>query len=167
MFPGVGIVPTKAFNSQLNFGSLFFVAGILGLGSAIAFSGLGNTLGQALINLLPLAEETPFINFLAMILASSTVGLTTTLAGVPAVMTPLAGELANATGFSVKAILMLQVISFSTVLVPYQAPPLIITIQLSGEKMTRILKPILLIAALTLTILLPLDYLWWQLLGWI
>ena len=167
MLPGIGIVPAKSFNTQVNFASLFFIAGILGLGGVIAATGLGNTLGLALIKALPFAADTPFINYFAMILASSAVGLTTTLPGIPAVMTPLAAEIAQATGFSIKAVLMLQVVSFSTLLIPYQAPPIIIVMQLSGEKMARIVRPILVLAVLTVFILLPLDYIWWKLLGWI
>ena len=53
--------------------------------------------------------------------------------GVPAVWTPLAEELANSTGFSVEAVLMTQVIGFSTVLFPYQVGPLIVAMGLAKQ----------------------------------
>ncbi len=167
LLPKVGIVEGKSFNTQINYASLFFIAGILGLGSLIAASGLGNTLGRALIAALPLDSGSPFVNFLSLIFASSTVGLFTTLPGIPAVMTPLAEEIAQATGFSIKAVLMMQVISFSTVLLPYQAPPIVVAMQLSGERMARVVRPLIIIVLATLLVLLPLDYFWWKFLGWI
>ena len=39
--------------------------------------------------------------------------------------------------------------------------------QLSGERLGSLLKITLPLAAITLLVLLPLDYLWWRLLGWI
>lgn len=87
--------------------------------------------------------------------------------GVPTVLTPMAADLANATGFSLPAVLMTQVIGFSTVIFPYQAPPLILAMQLSQESLAHLLKVTLPLALITLLVLMPLDYLWWHLLGWI
>nr|WP_243729926.1 hypothetical protein [Shewanella decolorationis] len=87
--------------------------------------------------------------------------------GVPTVLTPMAADLANATGFSLPAVLMTQVIGFSTVIFPYQVAPLILAMQLSQEPLTHLLKVTLPLALITLLLLMPLDYLWWLLLGWI
>lgn len=92
-------------------------------------------------------------------------GLLATMPGVPAVLTPMAGDLAAQTGFSVEAVLMTQVIGYSTVIFPYQVGPLIVAMQMSGEKLGHLLKITLPLAAITLFLLLPLDFLWWKLLG--
>ncbi len=60
---------------------------------------------------------------------------------------------------------MLQVPGFSTPLLPYQAPPLIVAMQLAHLRSAEAITLVLSIALVTLTMLLPLDYLWWRALG--
>lgn len=84
---------------------------------------------------------------------------------MPAVLTPLALELSNTTGFSLNAILMMQVLGFSTIAFPYQVPPLIVAMGLAGESVRALLGVLLTLFAITVLVLLPLDYLWWKLLG--
>ena len=60
---------------------------------------------------------------------------------------------------------MLQVPGFSTPLLPYQAPPLIVALQLDHLRSAEAIKLVGAIALVTLAILLPLDYLWWRALG--
>jgi di/tricarboxylate transporter len=165
MFPGIGPVDTKIFSTSINFGSLFFVAGVLGVGNLIRYSGLSTLIGRHVIEWLPLNPSTPFLNYLLISFTSALAGIFTTLPGVPAVMTPLAPEIAQATGMPFKTILMMQVIGFSTICFPYQSPPLVVAMQISGERLGRVFKPIIVVLALTLAGLIPLNYIWWRLTG--
>nr|WP_319393679.1 SLC13 family permease [uncultured Desulfobacter sp.] len=165
MFPGIGPVNSQIFSTRINFGSLFFVAGVLGIGNLIQYAGLSDLIGRYVIAWLPLNHAGPFGNYIMISLASALAGLFTTLPGVPAVMTPLAPEIALSTGLSVKAVLMMQVVGFSTLILPYQSPPLVVAMQISGEPLGRVLKAILAVLVLTLTVLIPVNYLWWQLIG--
>lgn len=165
LMPGVGVVSTEQFNTRINYGSLFFVAGVIGLGSIIKHSGLGASIGQGLLAVLPLSADAPFVNFFSIALASTVTGLFTTLPGVPAVMVPLAGGIAEATAMPLETILMMQVVGFSAMLLPYQAPPIIVALQMAGIGARKAMRPLLLLALGTYTILLPLDYLWWKFLG--
>ena len=167
LLPKVGVVNNEQFNSKINYGAIFFIASVIGLSNLIQYSGLGVTIGEALITILPLNPATPFINYMSISFASTFTGILTTLPGVPAVMTPLSTEIAEATGLSIKSILMLQVLGFSTILIPYQAPAIIVAIHLAKEKTSSILKPIVIIGLITYTIFLPINYLWWKFLGWI
>lgn len=167
LLPPTGIVSGPLFNSKINYGSLFFVAGVIGLGNTLQHSGAGAILGQKFISLLPLNQESPLLNYFALTLATSFIGLFTTLPGVPAVVTPLCPELAAVTGFSLPAVIMLQVIGFSSILLPYQAPPIVVAMQLSKETFINFAKPVAIIALITYTVLLPLDYLWLRFMEWI
>ena len=167
LFPGIEIVTAKQFNQKINWGSLFFIAGILGLGGMINHTGLGHTLAQGLLSLFPLSGDHPFGNYLSISLASALTGLLTTLPGIPAVFTPLSDTIATTTGLSIKTILMMQVLGFSTVLLPYQAPPIVIGLQLAGEKFSSAARVCLALAAITILLLLPFNYLWWKLLGYL
>lgn len=167
LLPKVGVLPPKSFNASIDFGVVLFVAAALGLGALVNLSGLGKEVGQGLQHVLPLQEEYTALNFFSLSLMSVLTGLVTTIPGVPTVLTPMAPELAAASGFSLKAVLMTQVIGFSTVIFPYQIGPLLVAMQLSGEKLGHLLKITLPLTVLTLVLILPLDYLWWRLLGWI
>lgn len=158
LLPGIGLVGRKAFNEQINHGSMFYVAGIMGLGALVDKSGLGSRLAAAVLEVLPLRPGQPAMNFASLETLSTVVGMLTTLPGVPAVLTPLADDMARASGFSREAVLMPQVLGFSNPILPFESAPLVVAMQLGGER----LKP-----AQTLCLLLPLDFLWWRLLEWI
>lgn len=57
------------------------------------------------------------------------VATVTNLPGVLAVTTPIAGDLAKIAGLPLTTVLMTQVLAFSNVFPPYQAPPLVTAIQ--------------------------------------
>ena len=143
------------------------VAGALALGALVDKAGLGTMFGDAMRLVLPLAQGNDLLNFMSLSLMAMATGLFTTIPGVPAVLTPMAGDLAAQTGFSLQMVLMTQVIGFSTPLFPYQLAPLVVAMQFSGEKLESLPRVILPLAAITVLILLPLDFLWWHLLGWI
>jgi anion transporter len=164
MFPGFGLFGPRDF-AKIDFGPMIYAAGILGLGALIAHSGWGALLGAAISQAPSLGPDQPFGNFATLTATGIGVGLAATLPGVPAVLTPLAGDLAEATGLSIQSVLMLQVPAFSTPLLPYQAPPLIVAMQIAHMRSAEAIKLVAAIALVTLIVLLPLDYLWWRLLG--
>lgn len=167
LLPAVGLVPPTAFNQQISFGSLFYVAGIIGLGALVASSGLGTMLADGFLTVLALEPGHAAVNFASLVLTGVLIGPFTTLPGQPAVLTPLADHLATASGLPLEAVLNLEVLSFSTILVPYQSAPMIVGIQLGGQRLGDATRLVAVLAALTLVIVLPLDFLWWRLLGWI
>ncbi|MDU9050826.1 MAG: SLC13 family permease [Candidatus Electrothrix sp. Rat3] len=167
LMPGVDIVGKKAFNQKINWGAIIFVAGILGVGGMINHTGLGRTVAAGITGLLPLGEHQNFINYMSISLASAFTGMLTTLPAVPAVLTPLSDSLAQTTGLPVRTLLMMQVVGFSTIMLPYQAPPIVVGMQLSGEKLMDAAKICLSLALITGFILLPLNFFWWKLLDWL
>lgn len=167
LLPFVNIVSPQLFQEKINFGSLFYIAGILGLGQMINHTGLGQALARQFIDVLPLDPGTPFLNYMFLSSLSMVTGMFTTQPGIPAVLTPFAGELATATGLPLKAVLMTQVLGFSQPLFPYQVPPLLIGLQMAGVHLFAGFKTCLFMAAGSIMLLFPLDYLWWKALGWL
>lgn len=165
LMPRIGLVDSKRFAAGMDFTLLLFLAGILGLGQIVATTGLGSQLAAHLEQWLPLAPGDDFLNFVSLSLMAFLAALVTTLPGVPAVMTPMAADLASQSGLALETVLMTQVIGFSTILFPYQSGPLLVGMQLAKEPISHLLRITLPLALLTLLVLLPLDYLWWQLLG--
>ena len=167
LLPKYGVVPPKAFNTSVDFGTVVFVAAALGLGTLVNQSGIGASVGHSSSQYLPASKDALFMNFMSLSIISTLTGLIATIPGVPTVLTPLASDFAQTTGFSLDAVLMTQVLGFSTVIFPYQVGPLIVAMQLSKEKLSSLIKITVPLAIVTVLFIMPLDYLWWRLLGWI
>jgi di/tricarboxylate transporter len=166
LIPATRMLPPGGFNA-IGFSGLFFVAGIMGLGAVVADTHLGDVLIGQLLKVLPLAPGKPAGNFTALALVATVINPLTTLPGVPAVLTPLAQQMADAAGLPLRSVLMTQVLGFSTIVLPYVSAPLVVGMQLGGERLRHATKLCLWLTPPTLLILWPLDYLWWRLLGWI
>ncbi|MCW8843530.1 MAG: SLC13 family permease [Rhodobacteraceae bacterium] len=165
MVPQFGFVSPPAFKSAIDVGTLLFIAGALALGVVVNQSGLGDIIAHEALSRLPIEHGRDFQNFMSLALLGSGTSILTTMPGVPAVLAPLSPELATSTGFSLQAVLMTQVIGFSTVLFPYQVGPLIVAMGLAGESTRPLLKVTLVLCVLTVLFLMPLDFLWWKFLG--
>ncbi|MBT4688126.1 MAG: SLC13 family permease [Rhodospirillaceae bacterium] len=167
ILPMVNIVSPQDFDEKVKLGALFYVAGVLGLGALVAHGGVGDLLAQSVLPLLDLQPGAHAWNFAAVAGLSSTLAMFATQPGVPAILAPLAGHMAAAADLPVEAMLMLTVVGYTTVILPYQTPPLIIAMQLGSVPIRQGNKLCLWLFAVTVLVLLPLDYLWWRLLGWL
>lgn len=167
VLPFVGLVGAKDFDDKVKIGSLFYVTGVLGLGALVAHGGVGDLLATSVLPLLDLRPGENAWNFAAVTALSSALAMFATQPGVPAILVPLAGHMAEAAALPVEAMLMLTVVGYTTLILPYQTPPLVVAMQLSGVPMRQGNKLCLWLLAVTILLLLPLDYLWWRLLGWL
>ncbi len=165
LLPRVGLVDTKAFNSQINFGSMFYVGGVISLGAIVNQSGLGERLADYILAIVHLQPDQPFGNFMGLSVIGTVMCMLATLTAAPAILTPLAGHIVQASGLSLETVLNSQVLGFSNPLLPYESPPLVVAVALGGIGMGSAQKLCLWIALLTMLVLWPLDFLWWRILG--
>ena len=165
LLPRVGFVTHEEFGSQVNFRTAIYVAAILGMAAMVTRSGLGDLLGRALLAVAPLDPAAPFRSFTALVGISALLNFVVTSNGVPALYTPLARMLADASGLPLLTVLMVQVIGFSTTVLPYQAAPIVVAVQMGGVRAADAVRLSLLLAAITFAVLVPLDYLWFAALG--
>ena len=158
------LVPQKPF-AALDMGPLLLVAGVLGLGAVVANQGIGEAaFGQLLPNL-PLAPGADILNYALISLGGVGLAVLTTMPGVPAVGVPLGETLAQATGWSLESSLIVLAAAYSTYLLPYQAPPILIGAQLGRIPWATLLRFTLALALLSIVTIFPLHYLWLQLIG--
>lgn len=167
LLPKWGVVEPKDFNQSVDFSTIIFVAGALGLGALVNESGIGSELGLLFTHIIPTEQSSSFLSFMSLSVISTLTGLIATIPGVPTVLTPMAGDFAQMTGLSLPSVIMTQVIGFSTVIFPYQVGPLVVAMQLSKEPLGKLLKITIPLTVITLLVLIPLDYLWWTQLGWL
>ncbi|WP_044588394.1 SLC13 family permease [Bradyrhizobium sp. LTSPM299] len=167
LLPRIGFLNGEEFAAGVNVRTCVYLAGILGLAAVVAWSGLGNTIGDALIPHLPLDPAHPAADFASMIGLASLLNFVVTANGVPAVFTPLASVLAEHTGLSLPTVLMSQVFAYATPLLPYQAAPIVVAASMARVPASAALKMCLLVGLISFVLLGPLYLLWFRLLGWI
>ena len=167
LLPMLALVPPETFREKVHVGPLIYVAGIIGIGAVVAETGLGAFLSHSMLDAIALSPDAPLRSLLSLSGLAMALGLFATMPGVPAILTPISAELQKASGLTMEAVLMTQVIGFSTVWFPYQVPPFIVGMQLGGVALSDGLKATVATALVGLLILLPLDVIWWRLLGYL
>jgi anion transporter len=166
LLPRVGFLNSDEFAAGVNVRTCVYVAGVLSLATVVAWSGLGDRIGQIIIPWLPIDPNHPARSFGSIVLLGNVIAFGVASNGLPAVFTPLAQALADHSGLALTTVLMAQVISYSTALLPYQAAPIVVAMGMEKVPMRDGVKCCLIIGAITLLVLMPLDYLWFRLLGW-
>ena len=161
----MGFINEEEFSSGVNIRTCIYVAGILGLAITVTQTGIGNAVGEALLHVMPLDPEKPFTSFLALTGITTALNFIMTANGVPALYTTLAQSFSDATGFPLLSVIMIQVLGYSTPLLPYQASPIVVAMALGKVPAKPGMTLCLALALATYLVLLPLDYMWFSLLG--
>ena len=165
LLPRIGMLSVKAFD-DVRFGAFFYVGAAIGLGAVTNESGLGELLGRALQGSLNIQPGADFTNFMVLSLFATVVGMVTTNPAAPAVVAPLAGPLAEAAGWPLNAALMTIAVGGTVMVFPYQVPPAVVGIRVAGMRMGDVMRLVFPLAVVSIVVLLPLEYLWWRLIGY-
>jgi len=165
MLPRVGFITGDEFSAGVNMRTCIYVAGILELAITVTQTGIGSAVGEALMRVMPLDADAPFTSFLALTGITTALNFIMTANGVPALYTTLAQSFSDATGFPLLSVIMIQVLGYSTPLLPYQASPIVVAMGLGRVPARAGMLLCLALAVATYLVLLPLDYLWFSLLG--
>ncbi|EHM50100.1 SLC13 family permease [Yokenella regensburgei] len=165
LLPRVGVISGEEFSTGVNLRTCIYVAGILGLAITVTQTGIGDAVGQALLQVMPLDPEHPFTSFLALTGITTALNFIMTANGVPALYTTFAQSFADATGFPLLSVIMIQVLGYSTPLLPYQASPIVVAMGLGKVPAKAGMLLCLALALVSYLVLLPLDYLWFSVLG--
>lgn len=165
LLPVTHLVPASVMVEKVNYGPWFFVAGIVGMGAMVSHSGLGDYLGEHLIRSIGIAPNQDAYNFFVIILTGGFLSLGVNYAGVPAILSPLMGDLAAAAGWPLETMLMNQVAGFFFILIPYQVAPIFTGMLLAGIPQRYGFRMCLSYTAIHLLVVTPLNFLWWRSLG--
>ncbi|APG20702.1 citrate transporter [Kosakonia radicincitans DSM 16656] len=165
LLPRIGFINGDEFSTGVNIRTCIYVAGILGLAITVTQTGIGSAVGEALLRVMPLDPANPFTSFLALTGITTALNFIMTANGVPALFTTLAQSFSDATGFPLLSVIMIQVLGYSTPLLPYQASPIVVAMALGKVPARAGMLFCLALAVVTYLILLPLDYAWFSVLG--
>ena len=166
MLPRIGAVPVTLFQERIKFGSFFYIAAVLGLGAVMLDSGFSKAFGNVMLGVVELRHGADAANFISLSVLSTLASMVVTNPAQPALLAPLAGAFAEATGWSIKAALMTSAVGFSTLLLPYQAPPVVVGMQQCGLRVRDALRLTVPLALISVFLLIPVHYLWWRVIGY-
>lgn len=158
------LVNPDAFLRQVKLAPLWFVAAVIGLTAAVDQAGLANALRPALIRL-DLAQMSSSAAYLVLVALSISLTFLVTSNAAPALYTPLVPTLAAGAPLGMKAVLLTQAVGFSTIALPYQAPPLVLAMALAGIGVRDATRFCVATALLSLVTVVPLNALWWHGIG--
>jgi len=144
---------------------LLYVAGILGLGSFIAASGLGMWTAQHLAAVAGIQNDGTTREAAVLTAIAAALGLLATHGGMAALLPSLAKELAAASGLSIDVVIGTIVVGYSVLLLPYQVPPSVVGFQMAGVPHRSAALTTLWIGAVTAAVSVPCQFLWWRLIG--
>jgi hypothetical protein len=150
---------------KVSYAPWFFVAGVIGMGALVADAGLGTYISGILFDIVPLTKGHDFLNFLIVSAVGMAMGIVTTVPGQPAIMTSLSADIAAGTGWPLMTVLMTQPLSWAMSLFAYQFPPIVLAAYLGGVSTRRVANMLFAMCALAWFVMLPAQYLWWQVLG--
>lgn len=167
LLPGIGVLPGDRFRSSMNVEVLLYVAGVLGLGNMIASSGTGGLLADTLLAYANFSPDTPAWTYAMFSGAGMAMQFVATLPGTIIILAPFADTVAAASGLPILTVLMMLVNSFTTVFFPYQTAPILVGVRLGGLAIADAVKIMVPLALISIVALLPLNYFWWKLLGYL
>ena len=164
LLPRWGVVPPTALAS-VNIGPWLFVAGVIGLGAIASHTGLAASVGAWMVSSADLSGLAGALQYAVMVAMGMVTGLVASLPASPAIMTPLAQSLADATGWPLRSVLMAQVPAWVVFAFPFQAPPLLVALSLGRIRLGQVMPVMLAYFAFGLVVMLPLHFLWGRFLG--
>ena len=103
--------------------------------------------------------------YLVLVALSISLTFLVTSNAAPALYTPLVPTLAAGAPLGMKAVLLTQAVGFSTIALPYQAPPLVLAMALAGIGVRDATRFCVATALLSLVTVVPLNALWWHGIG--
>jgi di/tricarboxylate transporter len=167
LLPRVGFVSGEEFGKNVNHRTAFYIAAILGLAALAAQSGLGTLIGNALLTVAPLDPSAPYLSYVSIVGITALLNFVVTANGVPALFTPLAQSFATASGLPLLTVLMIQVLGYATPILPYQASPIVVAMGMGKIPFGAALRLSVVLAAITFVALMPINYGWFKVLGWL
>ncbi|SEM89948.1 Di-and tricarboxylate transporter [Loktanella fryxellensis] len=163
LLPGLGVFSAQAMKTEVDLSIAILIAAVFGIGAVMSHVGLGTRIADLVVPVLRLSPGADLWNLSAITLFASALSHLTIAPAAPIVLAPLAAGTADAAGWSIAAVGLAHNIGLSTVVLPYQSPPLLIGIAIAAIPVGPLTRICMLSALIGTVLGLPLTALWW---GW-
>ena len=164
--PGWGPLPT-AHLRKINFPILIYVAAAFAMGYAMEDTGLNDRMGAVLTGWLDLSGSHALAKLGAVTCLLLPVDFLADTAAIAAILTPLLLDFGADIGLAAIPTALSVAIGTSLVFIPYQSAPFMLAFSFRYVRMGQFILLMTLISLVTLTILVPLNLLYWHLIGFV
>jgi hypothetical protein len=163
--PWIGVVPPAKFTGAMDMGPSLLVAGLMAIGAVTVHTGLSQAFTQSLTEAIPVEVTGSFPAYMALAFSNWLVQFLTTNAALPSVMLPQSAELATALGVELPIAVAAHIAGYSNLPLPHLATPTLVALHSSGIAPRKFVLLIAAVAAVTLVLLWPLQYLYLEATG--
>ncbi|MFZ4806427.1 MAG: SLC13 family permease [Hyphomicrobiaceae bacterium] len=167
LLPGIGVLKlADAFDARKVL-ILVWVGTVLTLSAVLTESGASQLLSGLLTSLAGVSGQPPIYGHLAITALTAALTSVATIGGAVPVMVAAAGDIAKATGLPLLPAILSVTSGMSVLAFPFVAAPLAVGLtmgQVSAGEATRFM---LRLAGLSVLIVVPLNALWWRILGFV
>ncbi|MBI2184356.1 MAG: anion permease [Thaumarchaeota archaeon] len=164
--PKIGIFRFEEMASKVNFPSLFYIAGAIGLGGVLQSSGFASWAAGSIFNLFDIAHMEPFTKAYALSLVTTVTQLFSS-SGITAVaiVTPMIIAEASRSNLEPISHLLIQIPAVNTAFLPYEAIPMVIAYGYNMFTTSQAIRMMLLLSVITLVVVIPSTVAYWMFTG--
>lgn len=165
LIPAFGMLDATAMKTKVDLSPAFFLAAVFAISAVAQSSGLSDLVAGQLLPWLALGQGGALRDLYAVFVGSVVMSHLVTAPAAPVVLAPLAEQMAGGTGWTLETVAMAQVIGIATPVLPYQAPPLIVSMALAQIPARPLVRICGVLAGAVVILGLPITFVWWRFLG--
>ncbi len=165
LMPPVALVGLRECFDWNKLTAMIAMPTVLGVAALLTHSGAGRVIAEVIMAVVPLEGESPTYAFIAIALMSSLVSIIATIVGAIAIVTPLIGDVASATGLAPKYGLVAEITGLQAVFFHFEAVPIMVGLAMGRVAVPVATRLLVLLALSGLVVILPVQVGWLKLLG--
>ncbi len=165
LIPGIGVMPPREVFNIRRLLIIFWVGTVLSLAAVLTESGASTLISQALTGLAGIEGRSAAFGYFTIAYLSSLMAMLSTFGGAVPTMAATASEVSAATGLPLETAVMSIAAGMSALFFPYIAAPIVVGLMMGKVSQRTATHFTLTLAFLSWLIVVPLNAIWWWLIG--
>jgi di/tricarboxylate transporter len=163
--PRVGVMPLRELFNIRRMLIIFWVSTVLSLAAVLTESGASTLISHVLTGLAGIEGRSAAYGYFTIAYLSSLMATLSTFGGAVPTMAATASEVSTATGLPLDTAVLSIAAGMSALFFPYIAAPIVVGLMMGKVSQREATRFTLILALLSCTIIIPLNALWWWLIG--